>query len=463
MTAALDLVGGLILESGVQWADVAHPLQVGDAAAVLAPDPSHRRHWHGRPRGWSKTTDAGAYTIGALLSGLIGPRARGFCAAADRDQSGLLVAAIGGLVVRTPGLAGALEVETWKVTARDSGASVVVLASDAASAHGLLSDWWIVDDIAAWDDVPSSVRFYEAISTSWPKSRTSRVTVISTAGSPGGFAERQYRFARDEPAWRLSEIHAPPPWVDPVEIESERRRLPTSAFLRYWRNEWAQGEDKLLERDDIEACTVLSGPVDYQSGRRYCIGVDLALRNDNAVVMVGHLEGRGPESLVCCDRMDVHTPRRGRDVDLQRVEELIEARSHQYGGAVVMFDPAQAWQMMARLKSRGVRVVEHTFSASSKSRRTLLLLELVRSHRLRLPVGDELVSEMISLRVKELGPGQYRYDHPVGGHDDRVTALSLVASHLLERPSGPAHTSARQLAHRTLPSTPTSLVARVHR
>lgn len=455
MSDAIDLVGGLILESGETWASVAHPLQVNDAAAVLASEPTHRRHWHGRPRGWSKTTDAAGYSIAALLTPeLIGPRERGYCCAADRDQAGLLISAMAGLVHRT-GLSGALDVETWKVTSRDTGASIMVLASDAASAYGLRSPWWTVDELGQWDDAPSSRRFYEAISTSWPKVPT-RVTVISTAGIPGGFASEQYRFALSEPAWRVSEVHEPPPWVSAAEIESERRRLPTSAFLRYWRNEWAQGEDKLLEVADIDACVTLSGDVEYRSGRTYCIGVDLALRNDNAVVLTGHLEGRGSESVVAVDRCEVFAPRKGRDVDLQAVEDLIEARSHEYGGCPVIFDPAQAWQMMARLRSRGRRIVEHTFSASSNTKRTLLLLELVRAHRFWLPDDLELRNEMISLRVKELGPGQYRYDHPVGGHDDRVTALSLVALHLIERPSGPVSTSARQFGRRLGPVGPTA-------
>ncbi len=437
MIRPLDVMGALVLDTGQEWALAALPHQLADARAVLAEEPKHRRHYHGAPRAWGKTTNAGGYTTAGLLGGLIPPGERGYCCAADRDQAALLVQSIAGFVARTPGLGSELHVETFKVTARATGASVIVLASDAASAHGLRSRWWVLDELGAWDDVPSSVRFFEAISTSWPKDNASRVVVISTAGRPGGFAHGVYRHVLQDPLWRVSEVHEPPPWVDATEMKSEIRRLPTSAYLRYWRNEWAQGEDKLLEPEDIAACTVLSGPVDYKRGKAYCLGVDLALRNDNAVVLTGHRDGYGSEACISVDRLDVFTPRKGRDVDLQKVEALIEARSRQYGGAPVVFDPAQAWQMMGRLRSRGVRVIEHTFSASSNSMRTLRLLELVRSHRLRLPDDDELVTELVSLRVRELGPGQFRYDHPVGGHDDRVTSLSLVALHLMQHSAGP--------------------------
>jgi hypothetical protein len=274
-------------------------------------------------------------------------------------------------------------------------------------------------------------------------------------------AEAQYRFALAEPSWRVSEVHEPPPWVNPAEIEAERKRLPNSAFLRYWGNVWAAGEDALLDPADIAACAMLTGPSDYEPGKAYAIGVDLALRNDRAVLLTGHREGIGPQSTIAVDRLDIFDPRPGRDVDLQNVEERVEARSHQYGGAPCIFDPAQAWQMMARLRSRGVRVVEHTFSASSNNRRTLLLLDLVRSQRFQLLRDDDLLAELTNLRVKELAPGQFRYDHPIGGHDDRVTALSLVALHLIEHAGGPARTSARAFATRRLPALAGPSIGRV--
>jgi hypothetical protein len=80
-------------------------------------------------------------------------------------------------------------------------------------------------------------------------------------------------------------------------------------------------------------------------------------------------------------------------------------------------------------------VLEHTFTAQSNSRRALLILELVRGRRLLLPDEAEVVTEFAAVRLRETSPGVYRYDHDSGKHDDRVTAISLGAHHLLEQPA----------------------------
>lgn len=248
----------------------------------------------------------------------------------------------------------------------------------------------------------------------------------------GHWSRQVFDRAVRESSWRVSATSGPCPWMERAEIEEARRNLPGSAFARLFLNEWAQGEDRLFDPVDVAACVCHSGPLPREARYRYRIGVDLALRNDRAAVCVGHLD----RDLLVVDRLDVWTPR-GRDVDLSQVESLIAARSREYGRAEAWFDPAMAAQMIQRLRAAGVTCREHTFTAASNSRRTLLLLQLVREHRLRLPDDPELVDELVNLRAREPSPGVYRTDHDSNKHDDRVTALSLVAL-LCERVVGPA-------------------------
>ena len=60
------------------------------------------------------------------------------------------------------------------------------------------------------------------------------------------------------------------------------------------------------------------------------------------------------DASVVVDQLDTFTPRRGHDVDLGEVEELLLARSRQYGGAAVIYDPAGMWQMAQRLTGVGL-------------------------------------------------------------------------------------------------------------
>jgi len=174
---AAEIMAGLVLENGRTWGECASPVQRADAAAVLASSPEARRHWIGRGRGYSKTTDAGAMTIAAVL---------GFFCAADKDQARLAADAIGGWARRSD-LGGLVVVESGRVKFPSHDVTVEIMSSDAPSAWGRGGAWWIVDELTAWSDAPNSRAFYEAVSTAWPKVPTCRVVVIATAGSPAHF------------------------------------------------------------------------------------------------------------------------------------------------------------------------------------------------------------------------------------------------------------------------------------
>jgi phage terminase large subunit-like protein len=435
--SSFDTLCGLVMPSGRTWGAVATDQQQRDARAVLSKR-GPRRHWIGRPRGYSKTEDLGALTTVALIE-VLPPDSEAYACARDRDQSRILLDRVRGFIRRS-GLDGLFaSVGPYVITTR-SGIRLEALSCDVGSAWGLSPAWVVVDELCQWPETPAARELFDAVMTGLPKVRGSRATVISTSGSPGHWSRAVFDRAERERSWGVSMIGSSPPWMDPAEIAEAERNLPASTFARLFHNVWAQGEDRLFDPDDVAACTVLAGPGEYVTGSRYCLGVDLALRNDRAAVAVGHLDGYDGTAPLTIDRLDTFTPDRKRDVDLQRVEDLIAVRSKQFGNAPAVFDPAGAWQMMQRLQRRGVRTIEHTFSAGSNSRRTLLLLQLVREHRLRIPDDQELIDEMLNLRVREVQPGSFRYDHDASKHDDRVTAVSLVADHLLSKLGGPSET-----------------------
>lgn len=431
---AVELLAALVLEDGRPWGEAATEVQWADARAVLGSvgDPSAiRRHWVSRARGYSKTSDLAAMTLVAMIV-LLPDGAKAYAVARDRDQARLLVDAMRGFVMRTPQLRGAVTFEVYGAASRGGAVCLEVIPADAAGAWGLLPHWVVIDELCQHPETPSARALWEAVTTSLPKVAASVAVVITTSGAPGHWSREVYEHALEDELWRVSETHGPAPWMDPAELASERARLPESSYLRLFENEWAQSEDRLFDPDDVRSCATLPGELDPVPGVRYAIGVDLALRNDRAAVATCHAEGDGIDRKIVCDRLDVFTPSRHREVDLQVVEDLVCVRAGQYGRADCVFDPAMAWQMMQRLRRQHVRVVEHTFSASSNSRRALALLQLVREHRLVLPEDDELIDELLNLRLVERAPGVYRHDHDQGKHDDRATALGLAALHLLE-------------------------------
>jgi hypothetical protein len=432
---ALHLLNALaVAEDGARWGERATEVQRRDAEALLD-RAGPRRHWISRSRGYSKTDDLACVTVAVLLEQLrAGDEAIGV--AADRDQARILIDRIRRIAERTPELAGALDVQTYAVTTR-AGVRFEAMPADAASSWGRSPAWTVADELCQWNETPNARTVWESVSTAAVKVR-GRVAIITTSGDPGHWSRGVYEHALTDVGWRVSETHGPAPWLDAAEVESERRRLPESAYLRLFENRWCATEDKLLPYEDVAACAVLPGRLDPQPRMQYVMGVDLAIRRDRTAVAVAHaepVEGLGGAVRIVVDSLDVFEASRRRDIDLSAVEGCVEARSRQYNDAAVIFDPAQAHQMMQRLRGAGVRVIEHAFTAASNSRRALALLELVRARRLALPDEQDVVQEFAALRLVERGPGLYRYDHDSGKHDDRVTAIGLAAQHLLERQS----------------------------
>jgi hypothetical protein len=432
---ALQLLNALVVdESGTRWGERATDVQRRDAEALLDVN-GVRRHWIGRSRGYSKTDDLACVTVAAMLVQLrAGDEA--VCVAADRDQAAIVIRRIRWIAERTPELHGSLQVGAYDVRS-SSGVRLEAMASDAAGSWGRTPSWVVCDELGQWPRSAGARELWDSVSTATVKAR-GRLAIISTAGSPDHWSRGIYEHAVKDETWRVSEVHEPAPWLDQTEVEAERRRLPESTFARLFLNRWASSEDTLLAFEDVVACAWLPGSLDPEPHVSYIVGVDLAVRRDRAVVAVCHSESiaEGEDGVrIVCDHLDVFEASRERDIDLQLVEGCVEARARSYNHAPAIFDPAMAHQMMARLRHVGLKVIEHTFSATSNSKRALVLLELVRGHRLALPDEPDVVEEFTALRLVERGPGLYRYDHDPGRHDDVVTAVGLAAHHLVERPA----------------------------
>ena len=437
---ALDLLGGLVLEDGRRWGDAAVRWQADDAAAILGLDPGRPRlHYLTRPRGGSKTTDLAGAALAALL--VQAPRrSRSYGYAADRSQAALLLDAFAGFAERTPGLAGALTVETHRATVAATGASLTIESSDDASSWGRRPWLTVVDELAQWPDTPRPRRLWSSIVSALPKVAGSRLAVLTSPGDPAGWAYRVLEEARASSRWRTSEVPGPVPWIDPDDLEEQRRMLTAWEYARLHEGRWTSADDRLVDAETLRACVTLPGPLDPQPGHRYAIGVDLGLVRDRTVVAVCHGErttdGQGREALrVVLDRLLVWQGTRANPVRLSDVEAALLDLHGTYRRPRVRIDPHQAVGLAQRLRSRGVSVTEHTFSAQSVGRLAVTLHSLLGARLLALPPDEALLDELGHVRLRESSPGVVRMDHDSGRHDDRAIALALAATELVERPA----------------------------
>lgn len=469
MSAALDVLAGLVLEDGRRWGEVAEPFQWEDARAVLDTESATPYSFLTRSRGASKSADLAAMAVAAMVAQLA-PASRLYAVAADRDQGRLIVDSVQGFAQRTPELVGALDVQAYRVGATRSGSVLEILAADAAGSWGLRPSFVVVDEVAQWGSTGAPRRLWEAVVTAVAKIAGCRLAVCTTAGDPAHWSRRVLDHAQSDPMWRVHEVPGPAPWLDPARLAEQRRRLPESAYRRLFLNEWVAADDRLASPEQIRALATLDGPLPPTRPHTYVVAVDLGLSRDATVAVVAHAEPLArvladdppwQETIVgtrlVLDRLETWQGTRDRPVDLAGVEAWIGQASDSYFGAKVIVDPWQAAGLAQRLRRRGVRVDEFVFTAQSVGRIARTLIVAVENGALALPDDEALLDELEHVRVRETTPGVYRIDHDADRHDDRAIALGLAAVTLLDRPpTGPS----------TLPrvdgATPVDYVAGVH-
>ena len=433
---ALELLASLPVGDGDRWGDGSAPFQRGDAEAVFAasgprfhfltrppvaakapmqpgslwPSTSPRRRSARHPSSWPPTPrrPASSWTLSAASCSANRSSARQFVSRARR-------------VVFLRG--------------KEMVSTVEVLPADEASAFGLRPWLAIADELAVWPSSRNAKGVWAAVLSAMPKVPHARLVVLTSAGAPDHWSHAVLEHARTSPQWRVSETPGPLPWI-PAEVLDEQRRLLTpSLFARLHLNAWTAGEDRLTTPAQVRACVGHSAVLPPETRHRYVAALDVGLVNDRTVLTVAHLERRA-DPVVVVDRVEVWQGTKANPVQLSDVEAVIAEAVRDYRGARLVVDPWQAAHLCQRLRTRGVRVEEFSFSSASVGRLALTLYRLLRDSAIDLPDDPELIEELSRVRLIETAPGSYRIDHDRSEHDDRVISLALAALHLVERPAG---------------------------
>jgi len=433
---SIDLLWRLVIDNdGRRWGDVAHSVQWDDALAVLNPRSTSRYHFLTRARGWSKTTDLAAIVLVIMLT-QAHPGDRLDVVAADRDQGALLINAINKFVVRTPGLAGVLNVSRYRVTA-PGDVVLEALPADPAGSHGRGPAMLIVDELAQWPDTPSARDRWKANYTGMHKAPGARLVVLTTAGDPAHFSYPIRERAAVSSMWRLHEVAGPSPWADQAYLDEQHASISEASWRRFYLNEWTAGDDRFTTLDDVTACVRHTGPLQPLPGVKYVIGVDLGWKHDRTAVAVAHLEATDTPGTptVVLDRLDVWAGSGDNPVILDDVEAHVLSTAKLFHRATIKMDAREGVGMAQRLRTKGLTVIDEAFTAALNSQLARTLEPLLRAHRLALPDDPDLIDELVNLRIVEPSSGQARIEHTPGHHNDQAIAIALTADQLLnEKP-----------------------------
>ena len=437
MTTPLDLVSSMVLDTGARWGEQATEQQWADMEALLSGE-GPRRHMWLRSRGFSKTTDTGAATLGMMLAGGMRGGDEMYAAAAGREQAGHLARKMRQIADCTPELSGSVEVQNFRVVTPRTSAVLDVISSDLATAWGKTPRWLFIDEICNHDSTQTAQGFIDALLTSLPKRRDSVCVAASTPSSPSHWSYGLWQTAQADPLWRTSITNGPAPWQDPVELESERRRLSTAMYRRLFLCEWSELDDQLATLEQVRACIGHDGTLPPDPRYSYVTTADLSYAKDVTAVSTCHVETRNNREILVLDRLRAWRPRKGKQVPLAEVGEYVTASVGEYGGLIVA-DLYQAVTLVQGWKAQGLQVKEAKFNPQENSRRASLLLSLIRERQLDLPDDPELFAEITSLRLAEGStPGVLKLTTEASAdhHFDRAMTLMMAAQELMSRPAG---------------------------
>jgi hypothetical protein len=205
-------------------------------------------------------------------------------------------------------------------------------------------------------------------------------------------------------------------------------------------NTWTASEDRLVSEEDLEAAAILDGPLDAEPGVKYVVTIDIGLKNDRTVVAVCHAAPigttPGAPKLIVVDRLIRWQGKRLKPVNLAEVEDAIALASAQYNGAPAHFDPWQSAGLQQRLKARGVKTEEFTFTQASVGHIASALYTALRNRWISLPNDPDLLSELGNVRLKSVGHGVVRIDHDSGQHDDQAVTIAMAVALLQDAKPG---------------------------
>jgi len=251
-------------------------------------------------------------------------------------------------------------------------------------------------------------------------------------------ARKRRETARTSRYWRFVSIPGPLPWLTAADLEMLQENAETpSEYERLHLNRWSTSEDRLASREDLAACTILAGPQPPRGGVTYVASLDVRVVNDRTVLTVMHAEDTAAGRRVVLDSIDRWKGSRSAPVDLGTVRDTLIARAAEYGASAIV-DPHQAVLIAQEARAAGVVVHEFPFTAASVGRLALSLHQAIRNHRIALPDDEDLLGELVAVRLRKNTLGIYRLDHDAGQHDDQAIALALGAHYLLDTGPGPS-------------------------
>lgn len=304
------------------------------------------------------------------------------------------------------------------VTLPGGGFVAVRSADNPDSLRGEGLDFVVMDECAfmrkeAWT---------EAIRPSL-SDRQGKALFISTPKGRNWFWEAYMRGVNGEEGWESWTFPtANNPFIAASEIEAAKRDLPEMIFRQEYLAEFIDDSGGVFRR--VQEAAVLE-PKEYEQGRQYVAGVDVAASVDYTVVTVLDAETK---EMVHMDRFN--------RVDYPVLIDRLEAVYKRYHLTSMVVEANSIGRpVIDELVSRGLNIVPFTTTSATKQSIIQGLQAAFENAQIKVINDPVLVGELLSFEAKRNPSGSFAYSAPGGMHDDCVMSLAIAWSGMQERVS----------------------------
>ncbi len=382
-----------------------------------------------------KTTLAAVVMLTMVL--LYGGRfAEGYCVANDLEQAqGRVFAMVKRIIAASPLLRREAKVTADRVGFPALDATIVAIASDAASAAGGNPTISCFDELWGYTSERSR-RLWDEMITSPARKISCRLTV-SYAGFSGEslLLEELYKRGIALPevapslhagdgmlfAWHTEPIA---PWQTEAWLAEMRRSLRPNAYARMIENQFVSAESRFVDMGAWDAC-VQPALTPTLERLPIWVGVDASVKRDSTALVAVAFNKKA--QVVRLVQHRVFTPAPGDPLDFERTVEatLLDWRKR-YLVRKVWFDPFQMASVAQRLAKAHVPVEEYPQTVPNLTAATSNLFDLIEARALALypDAGMRLAASRAVIVESSRG---WRLDKLKQAHKiDVIVALSMA-------------------------------------
>jgi len=297
------------------------------------------------------------------------------------------------------------------VTLPGGGFVAVRSADNPDSLRGEGLDFVVMDECAFMQKEAWTEAIRPALSD-----RQGKALFISTPKGRNWFWEIYQRGLQGDEGWQSWQFPTSSnPFIAKEEIEAAKRDLPEMIFRQEYLAEFIDDAGGVFRR--VQEAAVLE-PKEYEEGKQYIAGVDVAASVDFTVVSVLDAESKDQ---VYLDRFN--------RVDYPVLIDRLEAVYHRYHlTSMVVESNSIGRPVIDELVARGLNIVPFTTTSATKQSIIQNLQAAFENGQIRILNNPVLVGELLSFESKRNASGGFSYSAPDGMNDDCVMSLAIAAT-----------------------------------